>query len=114
MSLRMCLLAALMGGSFAFGQATSQPALTTAAIEVRATAAFNRGEYAIALPLLRKLAGNYKDQPDKLGPISEEIRVCEKNLGNPPIDPAAVPTPPVATNDPPMSADKRHPHPVPK
>jgi hypothetical protein len=53
-----------------------------AALELRATQAFNKGDYSQALPMLQKLAGNLKDnaaQADKLGMIQEQIRVCEKN-----------------------------------
>src|SRR5437762_6919468 len=114
MMLRMWLLAGLMSSSILLGQTTTQPAQTTAALEVRATEAFNRGQYALALPMLRKLATAYQDRADKVGPIAEEIRVCEKNIANPPPDPAAMVTGGVVPNDPPMSAEKRVPHPVPK
>ncbi len=56
---------------------TTQP---TAALELRASQAFSRGEYAIALPMLQKLAEQLKDEPDRAGPIREQIRVCEKNI----------------------------------
>jgi hypothetical protein len=55
----------------------------TAALMRRANEAFTAGDYAIALPLLKKVREFYKDQPDKLGPIDERIRVCQKNLGEP-------------------------------
>jgi hypothetical protein len=55
-------------------------ALTGAALALRAQQAFNRGEYAIALPLLRKMANEAADQPAKLGSIQERMRVCEKAL----------------------------------
>lgn len=77
---------------------TTQPAATpdlppTSALELRATQAFNRGEYAIALPILQKLAEHWKDQPDRLGPVSEQIRVCEKNLAADKAAAAAAKTP---------------------
>jgi len=115
MNSRMWLLLILCTTTAAFGQAATQPApATMAAMQVRATQAFNRGEYSLALPMLRKLATAYKDEPDKLGPIAEEIRVCEKNLANPPPDPNAAVTNAVPSNDPPMLAEKRVPHPAPK
>jgi hypothetical protein len=55
-------------------------ALTGAALALRAQQAFNRGEYATALPLLRKMANEAADQPAKLGSIQERMRVCEKAL----------------------------------
>jgi len=115
MKIRNWLVTAAIGlSSTAMAQTTTQPAVTSAALEVRATQAFSRGEYALALPMFRKLVIAYKDQPDKIGPIAEEIRVCEKNLANPPVDPNAAVTPGVASNDPPVAADKRIPHPLPK
>ena len=56
---------------------------TTAALMRRANEAFTAGDYAVALPLLKKVREFYKDQPDRLGPIDERIRVCQKNLNEP-------------------------------
>jgi hypothetical protein len=93
---------------------TTQPAggagtamVDRAALEIRASQEFSRGQYALALPMLRKLADLSKDQPDALGPIEEKIRVCEKNLGSAPadLDPAAA--------TPSLSA-QRKPHPAPQ
>lgn len=53
---------------------------STATIEVRANAAFDKGDYATALPLLMIVAKQSQDQKDKLGPIQERIRVCQTNL----------------------------------
>src|SRR5690348_9635535 len=53
---------------------------STAQVEIRANQAFNRGEYATALPLFQKLADTFKDQPTRLGSIQEKIRVCEKAI----------------------------------
>ena len=61
---------------------------TTAALLRRSNEAFTAGDYALALPMLKKLREYYKDQPDRLGPINERIRVCQKNLGQP-VDGAA-------------------------
>lgn len=54
--------------------------LTGAQLAVRAQQAFNRGEYATALPLLLKLRSESENQPAKLASIQERIRVCEKAL----------------------------------
>jgi hypothetical protein len=64
---------------------TTQPTSaepTVAALELRAAQAFNKGDFAVALPMLQKLAGQLKDQPaqaDKLAMVQEQIRVCQKN-----------------------------------
>src|SRR5262245_8142405 len=87
---------------------STQPA-DLAAVELRAHQAFTRGEYATALPLLQKLATDYKGQPDKLGAIQEQINVCQKAItaanaqqGQP------------GEADPAMAAETRKPHSAPK
>lgn len=60
---------------------TTQPS-DDAALELRANEEFARGNYAAARPLLEKLAVRNKDNPDKLGPIMEKVRVCERNMAN--------------------------------
>jgi hypothetical protein len=59
---------------------STQPVFDRAALEVRANQEFNGGNYAVALPMLRKLAEMSSNQPDLIGPIEEKIRVCERNL----------------------------------
>lgn len=56
-----------------------------AALELRANEEFARGNYALALPMLQNLAVTHRNDPEKLGPIFEKIRVCERNIagGNP-------------------------------
>jgi hypothetical protein len=62
---------------------TTQPAATDqVALERRANEEFNRGNYAAALPLLEKLAVMNKDNPDRVGPILEKVRVCQKNIAD--------------------------------
>ncbi|HVT89581.1 MAG TPA: DUF3299 domain-containing protein [Tepidisphaeraceae bacterium] len=82
---------------------TTVPSVDRGALEVRANEEFNRGQYAMALPILQKLAEMLKDQPDLVGPIQEKIRVCQKNIAAAPA-PAAVQS---VNND-------RKPHPTPK
>jgi hypothetical protein len=85
---------------------TSQPA--NLPLDYRANTAFTQGHYAAALPLLQELAGSLIDQPDKLGPVEERIRVCKKAIAaaqTMQADPSATP---------PMSADTRIPHLPPK
>ena len=81
---------------------------STAQIEIRALTAFNRGEYNTALPLLKKLSETLKDEPTRLGPLQEKIRVCEKALASLKNAPATQPT---ADS---TSAEARKPHPAPK
>jgi hypothetical protein len=51
-----------------------------ASLEIRAAQAFSSGEYEVALPMLEKLAERYATQPERLGPIEEQIRVARRNL----------------------------------
>jgi hypothetical protein len=82
-----------------------------AQVEVTANTAFNRGEYAKALPLYKKLTETFKSQPTRLGTIQEKIRVCEKAIEAAKRDPAA--TQPAPSTDQ-TSAETRKPHPAPK
>lgn len=82
---------------------------STAQLEIRANTAFNRGEYNAALGILKKLADTFKDEPARLGPIQEKIRVCEKALASLKANPTTQP----ATADT-TSAEGRKPHPAPK
>jgi hypothetical protein len=61
---------------------TTQPALDPSdpRVEMRANQAFNRGEYATALPLLQKIAEVARNEPSRFGAIQEKIRVCQKAL----------------------------------
>jgi hypothetical protein len=78
---------------------TSQPA-SDSRLEYRAGQAFDRGDYAAALPLLRKLVDELKDRPAKVAVIVDRIKVCEK----------AVSKTNAAT---PMGVAERKPHPIP-
>src|SRR5437588_11576122 len=65
--------------------ATNRPASTTkpvggGALEVRAQTAFNRGEWSLALPMLKQVATDAKDNPDRLAAVQEQIRVCERQI----------------------------------
>jgi len=50
------------------------------ALETRANAAFDKGDYQGALPLLMQLAIAVKDDAARAGAVQEKIRVCQKNL----------------------------------
>jgi hypothetical protein len=100
-------------GPLAAGPATA-PAVATMAVlnatdpaklQMRANQAFYNTQYSIALPMLQVLAQKYKDNADKLGPIEEQIRVCQKNLASA----AAAANQPVL----PTSEEQRVPHPAP-
>jgi hypothetical protein len=84
---------------------------STAQLELRANQTFNRGEYNAALPILKKLAEQFKDEPARLGPIQEKIRVCEKGLAAAKADPNA--GAPKGKSDA-TAAAARKPHPAPK
>jgi hypothetical protein len=118
----MFLLAAPMG----LAQSTQPAGNSTAdaAIELRATESFNKGDYAVALPMLQKLESDLKSdksQADKVGMIQEQIRVCQKNTQPQNVqvasavtstgDASALPGLPPAA---PVSASERKPHPAPK
>lgn len=101
------------------GAQTTQPSpsVPDPRVEMRANQAFNRGEYAVALPLLKQVSDAAKDEPDRQGAIQEKIRVCQKALaaaqksGTP--DPSQSPlTGPNA--DIPIDPETRHKHPAPK
>src|SRR5947209_13770909 len=76
--------------------ATNKPAPTTkpvggAALEVRAQTAFNRGEWSLALPMLKQVAIDVKDKPDRLAAVQEQIRVCERQIAKARSDAALLP-----------------------
>ncbi len=84
------------------------------ALEVRAETAFTRGEYALALPMLKQVADQLKDKPDRLATIQEQIRVCEKQIAAAPVvtsSASATPVPQPATQP---TAEARKPIPAPK
>jgi hypothetical protein len=54
--------------------------MTIPQLEVAAIGAFEAGDYAAALPLLKDLSVRQRNFPDKVGPILEKVRVCEANL----------------------------------
>jgi hypothetical protein len=81
---------------------------STGSVEVRANAAFDKGDYATALPLLMIVAKQTQDQPTKLGSIQERIRVCQTNLTK------NAPTDTQAADKPKTSPEQRKPHVRPK
>ena len=102
----------------AYSQAT-QPA-PDPRVELRANQAFNRGEYATALPLLKKVAEQVKAEPSRLGAVEEKIRVCQKALDSAKKDSTALILKPLALGsgappaEVPMDPETRKKHPAPK
>jgi hypothetical protein len=84
--------------------------LTGPQLAMQAQMAFNRGEYAKALPMLKKAAAEAEGQPAKQGAIQERIRVCEKALAALKNDPNAAATAAPAA----PAAEARKPHAAPK
>ena len=82
---RLLISAILVGvlSASAMAQTTKPSQETIGAMELRAQTAFDKGDYATALPLFMNVEKKLTDigaKPDKLGPIQEKIRVCKKNL----------------------------------
>lgn len=78
-------LAALMSAPAC--AATAAPAATQASaapttLEVRAATAFNSGQFAVALPMLEKLQIEFENQPEKQGPLAEQIKVCQAQIAS--------------------------------
>ena len=84
--------------------------LTGPQLATTAQIAFNRGEYAKALPMLKKAAAEAEGQPAKQGAIQERIRVCEKAWAALKNDPNAAAT----ANPTTPTAEARKPHAAPK
>jgi hypothetical protein len=92
---------------------TTRPLDEKSAIALIATQAFNGGQYATALPLLKKVASQLPAKSDQLGPIEEQIRVCQHNLATNPQTTSLTQQPASTPLEFPMAADKRIPHPPP-
>jgi hypothetical protein len=71
----LCLLMLLPVGT-ALGQ-TTRPAPS---LETLADEAFARKEYAVALPMLEKIAAEATGDADRFGRIQQQIRVCQTAL----------------------------------
>ena len=76
----ICLLALLLFATIpTAADPTTRPAKDDH-LEYRATRAFVRGDYAAALPLLKRLAPQLENKPKKQATALERIAICEKNL----------------------------------
>jgi hypothetical protein len=96
--------------------ASAVPNVSSGDLALRAQQAFNRGEYATALPMFKKLESEAAGDTTKLGPIQERIRVCTRALDAVKNNPAAAAAAAAATTKPVegMTAETRKPHPAPK
>jgi len=106
--LALVLFMGALGNAQTTQPAPSGPGLAAnIPLDVRATAAFNEGQYAIALPLLKQVASDQQTDPQRIGSLQEEIRVCEKNIANG-VTSITAAQPTIAT-----AAEQRTPHKVP-
>lgn len=81
------VLGVLLLAGFTRGGAPDPASSGEVTLEVRAQQAFNAGDWAAALPLLKELRQKYAAiTPERLGAIDEQIRTVERNLatGAPP------------------------------
>lgn len=109
----MLLAAILVIGSLAIAE-DKGPAKPVGggALEVRAETAFNNSQWALALPMLKQVESQVKDNPDRLATIQEQIRVCERNISKAAAIAATGPsTRPAATQP---TAEARKPIPAPR
>jgi hypothetical protein len=83
-------------------------------LEVRAAIAFNNGQYALALPLLQKLETRFQAEPQRLGAVQEQIRVCQTQVAQAAQKNNTTPAQILAAVAPPPSAESRKPHAPPK
>ena len=109
MKLSLPILLMLILGSLARAATTQPAADTSQPLEVRAAAAFNAGNYKDALPMLRRLENDLRDQPERLGPIREKIRVCVNQLAQAPVANGGI-----APEEAPITNEQRKPHPAPR
>jgi hypothetical protein len=90
------------------------PSTAPSNIEVRGMEEFNRGQYALALPMLQQALVEEKSQPDRVASLQENIRVCQRNLSS---AGASAPVAPINSigvpPTPPSLSEGRKPHPAP-
>lgn len=97
--LNLCALLIVACTSLPVQAQTTKPSETepagesSAALDVRAAAAFNGGQYGVALPMLEKLAEESVGDPDRFGRIQEQIRVCQAAIAAGQPGPTTGPTP---------------------
>jgi hypothetical protein len=96
------------------GPATTKP-VGGGNLELRTSTAFNNGQWALALPMLKQLVDQNKGNADKIAALQEQVRVCEKNIADAQAKLAASGTPvPTAGGATTQPAGARQPIPEPK
>jgi hypothetical protein len=88
-------------------QSSAPSDITLGEWQVRANEDMAKGDYVSALPMLQKISQNLLNQPDQLGPILEQIRVCQRQ-----IDKMAAATQPAAQAELDIDGHPRTPHPA--
>jgi hypothetical protein len=80
--LAIVIVAAFAGGrAWADASPTSQPSGNLASeLQLEANEDMGRGNYLAAVPLLQRVSQLLSDQPDQLGPVLEQIRVCRHQI----------------------------------
>jgi hypothetical protein len=109
----LLLVVGICARAWADASATSQPSSATLAgeLQLQANEDMGRSDYAAALPLLQKVSEMLADQPDQLGPVLEQIRVCRHQMLTAAAKPvASTPTQSVAML---VDGGPRHVHPAP-
>jgi hypothetical protein len=87
------------GAGFLFASVPAIPTTQPAGANVRPLAdlqneafrAFENGDYANALPLLKDLSVRLRNTPDQVAPVLEKVRVCEASLAKQPIEGVTAP-----------------------
>ena len=74
------LVALLASRAWGDAAATSQPSNLAAELQLEANEDMGRGNYLAAVPLLQKVSELLADQPDQLGPVMEQIRMCRHQI----------------------------------
>jgi hypothetical protein len=114
----LVLVTALCTGRAGADSPATQPAADSAPqLQILANQALARNDYAAALPILEKVKQLLDNQPDQLGPVLEEIRVCRRQISKgalaptPIVTAAPTPTGPAVVKD--VNGDPRQIHPAP-
>ena len=79
-ALVVALLASRAWGDAAATSQPSNPGNLAAELQLEANEDMGRGNYLAAVPLLQKVSELLADQPDQLGPVMEQIRMCRHQI----------------------------------